>query len=354
MRLPHLAPLAALLAALAFCAPQSLQAAPPKNALGAIAVAPGGDWVVAAGDNLTLYLIDAKTMTVHSRYWIGLNPDRLAFSADAKTLVLIDSESSLTFLDTATFQPRSAVKNLRHAAVLAQADRIIGMTNPQKKDGKTTTDIVVHAMSDGAEVMRTTVEAEGAAVGGSADGSTLALLTRAADTTAETKTKAPDDKKGFDRDVFEQQNDAKASEALILDAAGTLTARHPLWFSTGGAPSMAIVNGQVHVIEFDNQNLRIDVASGTSEMYQVGDNLVYGLGFSPDHASIATGGLAEGSIGATGGAVTDFKTDRVGNWPEYIKGMTFAPDGSVYAGTTGYRLLRIGAGGQVMSAIPVY
>jgi sugar lactone lactonase YvrE len=341
-------------AALSCLAAFPIAAGTPKNALGAIAVAPNGQWIVAAGDNLTLYVVEAATMTVHSRHWIGLNPEQLAFSADGKTLLVIDIESSLTFLDTTTFQARGQVKGLRAAAVMAGADQVVGMASPNKRDGKATTDIVVHALSDGRELRRIVADAEGHAVGGAADGSAIALLTRPFDTTAETKTKAPDDKKGFDKDIFEQQNDAKASEVLVFDGNGAAVARHPTWFSTTGVVTMAVAQGQLHVVPFDNENLRVDLASGVAEMYRIGDGLNYGVAFSADHARVVTGSLAAGAVGAVGGAVVAYKSDRVGNWPEYIEGAAFAPDGTVYAGTTAYRLWQVTPDGQVKAAVSIY
>jgi hypothetical protein len=344
----------AALCAAALLSPAASLAGTPKNALGAIVVSPNGQFVIAAGDNLTLYVIEAATMAVRSRHWIGRNPDQLAFSADGSTLLLVDIDANLLFLDTATFQPKAEVNGLRMAAVLDGADQVVAMASPQKKDGKATTEIVVHALGTGAELRRITAEGEGTAIGGAADGSVIAMLTRAADTTAETKTKAPDDKKGFDKDIFEQQNDGKASEMLVFGADGQMTARHPLWFSTTSAPSIAVAFGQAHVIPFDNENLRVDIASGSSEMYRIGQNLNYGVAFSADHGQVATGGLADGSVGPLGGTPVAFKTDRVGNWPEYIEGFAFAPDGTIFAGTTGYRLVKIGADGAVLGTASIF
>jgi hypothetical protein len=346
--------LALAASALSLLAPAMPDAGTPKNALGAIAVAPNGQWVLAAGDNLTLYVIDAATLAVQSRHWIGVNPDQLAFSADGSTLAVIDIDVGITFLDATTFQPRSNVGGFRTAAVLAGADQIVAMTNPSRKDGKTTTDIVVYAIADGREVMRVTADAEGTAVGGSPDGSILALLTRATDTTAETRTQPPEDKKGLDRDIFEQQNDGKASEMLVFDAKGQMTARHPLWFSTTANPAMAILNGQIHVLPFDNENLRVDAVSGNAELYKFGSSLTYGLGLSADHGTLVTGSLADGVFGTTGGTPAEFEVDGVGSWPEYFKGFAFAPDGTMYGGTTAYRLVRIGPDGTVAAAAPIF
>jgi sugar lactone lactonase YvrE len=343
---------AALAAAVALTLPVS--AGTPKNALGAVAVSPNGQFVVAAGDNLTLYLLDAATLTVQARHWIGVNPESMAFSADGTTLLVVDIDGTLTFLDTTTFQPRNAVEGMQATAVLAPADKVVAITKPKRDGDAYRTELVVLALADGRELLRGVAPVEGTAVGGTADASAFAILSRAADSTTETKTQAPQDKKGFDRDIFEQQNDGKASAAVVFNAAGQIVATHPLWWSTYNTPQVAIADGAIYAIDYSNENLRVDLATGAAGMFQVTQNYNYGAAFAADHRVVVTGGLGDGSVGPLAGPHVAFEIDRVGNWPEYLEGFAVGPDGTFYAGTTSYRLIKVGPDGTVQAAAPVF
>lgn len=326
----------------------------PKNALGALAVSPDGTRVVAAGDNLALYVLDAKDLSVISRHWIGLNPEELAFSADGKTLLAIDINSSLHFLNAETFEVDVTIEKLASAAVMREADEVVAIAKPVRVDGKRMTPFAIYALADGKEKVSGVADTEGTSVGGKSDGTGFAILARYAQSADETKEKAPDDVQGLEKVVFQQKHDGKVSDLLLFDRGGKEVARHTLWFSTTGTLSMALLDDKVYGVNYSDENVRIDAATGDVEMFEVKSGSNYGIGFSPDHSILATGSLAQGTIGRLGVDPVAFKTDQVGTWPEYVKGFAFAPDGSVFAGTTAYRLIAISADGKVIASRSIF
>jgi hypothetical protein len=172
---------------------------------------------------------------------------------------------------------------------------------------------------------------------------------------SEPKESPPSDLKGFDKEIFKQQHDERSSEVILLDAAGTETARVKTWFGALAEFAGAWDDQKIRFFGLHNKNLETDSAGATLAMFQSPISYNEGIGISLDQQSIAFGSAREGAIlSLPDGASVVFEFDRLPGFDEYVVGFAFAPDGSVYAGTTAYRVLHIAADGTLLAAQPVY
>src|SRR5262245_36220436 len=73
-----------------------------RGGLEAIAVSPDGKRLAAGGQNRVVYLLDADTLEVQKRIWLGARVGRLAFTTDGKRLLVEDDADTLHLLDSTT------------------------------------------------------------------------------------------------------------------------------------------------------------------------------------------------------------------------------------------------------------
>lgn len=326
-------------------------AATPKNALGAVAVSPDGAMVVAAGDNQVLYVVDPASLEVKQRVHLGINPLEVAFSKDGATLAVWDTDDTITFFNTSDWSVRTKAADAKAIAVAPGGDVIAALSRPARK---AMTPVTLYALSDGAKKAEWAIPASAKSIVAAPDGSAFAVLTERAETPDETKQAIPSDLKGLARTEFEMKNDGYATEVIRLDAALKETGRTASWFS-GTETLWGVIDGDtVWFAGYSNKNLKL-TGEGTSSVFDLPTSYAYGYGVSADGKTVASGSLRDGgALTLADGAVRSFKLENRDGWPEYFKAFAFAPDGSIYGGTTAYRLVHVGADGTVKAAKPVY
>jgi hypothetical protein len=331
------------------------EAATPKGALGAIAVSPDGATVAAAGDNHALYLLDPATLEVRQRIHLGSNPQELWYSADGKTLAVWTLDDEVRLLSTEDWSVTATLLDVRHVAHAAQADALVLLGSAKRANEAKTTALRVASLVDGSVALESTVQGELVGLATTADAGGFVLLTKGVKDESEAKAETPKDLKGLEKETFELRHDGNTAEILVLDARGVETARVKSWYSTTAELTGVHDGRQVHFLGYGNENLTVSLDGTIVALFQGPTSYNYGIGVAPDQTRVALGGLRDGSlvILADRSAVV-FKLDEVRGWPEYYKGFAFAPDGSVYAGTTSYRLVHIGADGRLLAARPVF
>lgn len=328
-------------------------ASTPKNALGAIAVSPDGATVVAAGDNRVLYVVDPATLEVKQRVLIGINPLEAAFSKDGATLVIWDTDGTISFLSSADWSVKAKVEDASAIAIAAEGDVIAAMGSAGYGDAPMTP-VTIYALSDGSKKAESQMPGKGKSIIAAADGSAYAVLTERAESAAEEKTEPPADLKDIAREEFVQQHDGYVSEVVRLDASGKETGRAPTWYGTYDSLNGSVVDGTVYFAGYSNKNLKV-TADGASSLFVMPSSYLYGFGVSRDGKTFAGGSLRDGGLyGVADGAAKTFQIDSQEGWPEYFEGFGFASDGSVYGGTTAYRLIRVGPDGTIMVSKPVF
>lgn len=331
------------------------QAATPKGALGAIAVSPDGATVAAAGDNHALYLLDPATLEVRQRLHLGSNPQEMWFSADGATLAVWTLDDEIRLLSTADWSLKATVPDVFLVAHAAQADALAVLGRAQRKDNVASTPLRLVALGDGAIKLDAVAKGEFVGLAAKPDAAGFVLITKPAKDESEAKADTPKDLKGAEKETFEQQHDGNVAEVLVLDAAGAETARVTSWFSQSGTLVGAFDGARAHFVGYGNENLTVNADGSLVGLFQGPTSYNYGIGVSPDQTRVAIGGLRDGSlVTLADGAAAIYEIDDLPGWPEYYKGFAFAPDGSVFAGTTSYRLVHIGADGTLIAVKPVF
>lgn len=328
----------------------------PKNALGALAVSPDGSTVAAAGDNRVLYLVEPDSLAVRERIWIGTNPLELYYSADGGTLAMVTTDDVALFLSTETWEEIARVEGVLAFAPALAADSLAFLSRPKKQDdGSHLTPLTLVSLADGSVLLEAQVPGSGAALASRPDASAFAVLTKQQDDETEPKEDLPADLKGLDKEVFKQQHDGRTSEIVFLDAAGAETARAASWFGTTSAMNGAWGGEVVRFLGYQNRNPAFAADASTVGLWETPVSFNYGIAVSPDQTRIAVGTLRDGAVmSLEDGSSLPFALDSLEGWPEYFEGFVFAPDGSVYGGTSAYRLVHVGADGSLLAVEPVY
>ncbi|MDY0274177.1 MAG: hypothetical protein RBR42_01915 [Desulfomicrobium sp.] len=333
---------------LTLCLSAWVHAATPLGGL-AVAVSPDGKQIVAAGDNRVLYAINAETMEVTERVWLGTPILALDFTQDGSKVVAEDTDGTL-FLFNA--QDWSIIKNEPKAeqmTVSREANLVAGLDRQTVRlfslENLSATGTITLGDKDRVACMALAPK-----------GDRLAILLTPVDDDAEPKEKVPTDLKNLEADEFKLKNDGKTSRLLIFSATdGSNIADHKLYFSasTVGA-TLLFQEENILIVNYTNLNAQID-AQGEVTLFKLDNSYNYGIGVSADHQTLLTGGLAKGTYTKVENLnKTTFSQDRLPGWPEYFKSFSVAPDGTAYGATSGYRIVKIKPGGALDKSYPVF
>jgi hypothetical protein len=344
--------LVCLLVLLPLAVPAPSDAAVPLGGL-AVAVTADGSRLVAGGDTRALYELDPATLAVKGRTYIGRPIVALAFSKDGKRL-LVEGTKAVLLLDAGSLKPIQTLESVERIAVAPEADRFAVLDRSKGA-------IRVLSMQDGLEQASLDYDRmkTPAGFGLSPDGKQAAMLYYRRKAEAETKVphkEMPKDLKGAARNEFKQRHDGYGARWRVWDvASGKTTLDTKLWFSTGGGGNVVFFHGgHAYVVGYQNQNAKID-AKGEAAYFELGNSYNYGIGASADHGVLLTGGLRDGSRTTLAAlAAKTFRADKLPGFPEYFKSFSLTKDGTGFGGTTGYRVIRIGADGSIGKSAPVY
>jgi hypothetical protein len=338
---------------LILCLPSLGLASTPLGGL-AVALAPNGQVLVAAGDNRVLYVIDAAKMEVKNRVWLGTCIVDLDFNKDGKTVVAEDTDGTLYVIDANTWNLVKKEPQAEKMSPARQADLVAGL-NPDY-NGNSVRFLSMTDLSPKGKVALAKGE-KVAALGLDPAGARLAVLLEPVPDDSEPKGAAlPADLKGLAAEEFRLKNDGRTSRLLVFKAPdGSKISEHKLYYSpsTGGA-KILFQGDNVLVVNYSNLNAQIN-PKGEVTLFQLDNSFNYGIGFAPDQKVLLTGGLADGTYTKVADlAKTRFQPDRLPGWPEYFKSFTVAGNGAAYGGTSGYRIVKLNPQGGFEKSVPVF
>ena len=329
------------------------QAALPLGGL-TVAVSPDGKKLVAGGDTRTLLMMDPASLEVTARQWIEAGITSLGFSKDGKVLVVGDSDNAVKLFDTASWKLIKQFEKYDLLTISQSAGLFAGTDNAY-----TGPNIFVSTIEGGVQKAKITLgnKERVVALAISPDGQKLAVLTYAKEDPSEKKlgyNDIPKDLTGLDRAVFQLKNDGKASTIFIYDIQkGTVLSERKTWYENSNNCRLLFHGDDVIAVGYMNVNAQI-APDGTTKAFEAMNSYNYGIGFSADGKSILTGGLVDGTITAvTSLSGVKFKLSKISGFPEYIKGFDSSASGTVFAGTSGFRVVRISADGKVEKEAPV-
>ncbi|MHC4393099.1 MAG: YncE family protein, partial [Planctomycetota bacterium] len=255
-------------------------------------------------------------------------------------------------LDTKTWKLDKEIKKVSFSSAARAVDRVAVLEKGSKGSA-----VKLLSMTDGSEQAAVSFEkgVRIATFGINADATRLAVFTQGVKDEAEpVDRKVPKGLRGAEAADWKQQHDGKTSKLFVYELpSGKQLAEHKLAYTTGDA-HVFFQGDKVIAVNYSNVNARID-SEGKCEVFQLENSYNYGAGVSSDQKVILSGGLAKGSYTAIEGlAAKTFKVDKLPGWPEYFKGFAVATDGTGYAGTSAYRVIKVKPDGSVEKAAPIF
>lgn len=319
----------------------------------AVALSPGEDVLAAAGDNRTLYVLNASDMGILDRVWLGTCIVKLDFDKDGKVLLAEASDGTLLSIDAASWQVTgNRPKSEKMSA--ARAVNRVAVLNPDHNGHS----ISFLDMTDLSEQGRVTLPKgqKVAALGLDAAGERLGILTESVNDESESKEPKPADLRGLEGEEFKLKHDGKTTRFLVFK----VPSGEPLWEQkTYYSPSMTgmkvLFDGEAGVaVNYSDLNAKI-TPEGEVSLFKLENGFNYGTGFSYDQSILVTGGLAQGTYTKVGPvSMTKFSPDRLQGWPEYFKDFAISKDGTAYGATSGYRIITVKPGGMFAKSTPIF
>jgi len=324
--------------------------------LGAVAVSPDGKTVITGGQNCTLYVLDAASLKVTRRHWLGTRMGALEFNRDGSVIVIEDDKNTVHFLGAGDLKPVAAVKNTAYISACRSADLLAGA---RRRDWRGARAVCILSLNDGSEKAKMDLPAgtQVNRVALSPDGRRLAVLTReikSKPVPAE-QPKPPEGVTGLAATEFRLKHDGKQAKLLIYEApSGKLLNTRDLWYTSSHRNTSLLFDGKTAVVfNYFNVNAKI-AADGTVELFRV-RGLAYGRGVSSDARMFATGSLRTGCLVTTADlANKDFRIKAIKGFPEYFAGFAFHTDGSAYGVTSCFRIVKLSKDAEVQNVVPVY
>ncbi|MCP5103581.1 MAG: hypothetical protein GY950_09390, partial [bacterium] len=245
------------------------------------------------------------------------------------------------------WQIQTEVKKSGSISAAPAVDLLAGLESGYKKST-----VKFLSMTDGTQKGQVEFPGKAVSIGLDAKGTRLVLLANGPKD-QEPKKKTPKELKGLEKDTFKQKNDGKVSIlAEFAVPSGKKISQKTIFFSSG-TPTILVGNKTIDLISYSNVNARI--VGNKITLYKGKSSYNYGIGISPDRKAFLVGGLRSGTrVNTENLIMTEFNINRLPGWPEYYKGFGFAKDGTGYATTTAYRLIKISKTGNIEKQVPIY
>lgn len=327
----------------------SLKAASPLGGL-AVGVSPDGKTVAAAGDNRTLYVMDAEQLTVKHRTWLARAVVQIAFNQSGDKLVTEDTQGCVQLFDVNDGKELGNLPNAANMCAAPAANLLAGVASSKGE-------IVLHSLADLALKGKIALN-KGDRVGAMTfdqEGKRLAVWFEPANDSEEAKdNKTPDGLNKLESAEFKLKHDGKTSWIRVFDAGnGALMWENKLWYSQSASGAQLMFKGDnVLIVNYNNINANID-PKGETTLFETKNSFNYGSGSGGN--ILLTGGLGNGTyMKVDDFSAVSFKIDKLPGWPEYFKSFTADNNGVAYGGTSAYRLIRISGAGKDVKAVPVY
>jgi WD40 repeat protein len=326
-----------------------------RGGLEAVAASPDGKRVAVGGQNRVVYLLDAGSLEVTRRVWLGARVGALAFSKDGSRLVAEDETDRLHLIDPATGKTLARLADARGLAVHVPSDlgAVVDRTDLARNR------LRLFALDTLKERRR--IELPGAAVtfAFTADGKQLAVLGASEPTDVEKRVplaEVPRELTGLARWTFRLKHDGRRSRLWLFEVpSGKLLRQQALWYTSDGDTTVLAPSGATtFVLNRTNLCARI-TGDGATTLFETPQRVNHALGVSPDGKVLVTGGFGEGTHGALeGGKHVLFSVEALPGQGEYFHRFAVSGDGSAWGVTTAFRVVRLGPRGKVEKAAAVY
>jgi WD40 repeat protein len=323
-----------------------------RGGLEAVAVSPDGKVVAAGGQNRVLYLLDAGSLAVKQRLWLGARVGNLAFSGDGRRLAVLDDADVLRLVDLAT--GKEAARLPGASGLVAGPDRVVVHDTGIVSKGI----LRIYSLADLKEVARVELPHRPAGYTFAASGKQVVVLSYSERGTEKyvPATEVPVELTGLDRLTFRQRHDGLESLLEVRDlATGKVLKQQRLWYTSDSDSTLLAQVGETTLV-FNRANVcaRIE-AGGKTSLFRTELFLNHGLGVSPDGKRLVAGGLNVGYSGpAQGGPAVKFTVAPLPGQAEYFARFAVRDDGTAYGVTTAFRVVKVDRDGKIEKVAAVY
>lgn len=332
----------------------TVKAASPLGGL-AIALSDDESTLAAAGDNRTLYLVDAKSLNVKERYWLGSTIVNVAFNKDGSRIIVEDTSATLHLVDSNTGKIVGELKKAEKMAVL-QEQNLAAVVNPDSK-GHVIRLVSLNDLSVKGEITLQKGDKVACLALSPSGDQVAAWLDPANDPEEPKESKVPAGVKGLEADEFKQKHDGKTSRLLQFKVAdGASISDHKLYYSpSGSSVGLYYVGSDLLIVSYSNINAKVS-PDGAITLFKLANSFNYGIGAAGSNSLLLTGGLAKGTQTKTSDmSQTAFEVaPRLPGWPEYFKSFTAGKSGTGFGTTSGYRVIKINPDGTRASITPIF
>ena len=214
-----------------------------RAGLEAVAVSPDGKWIATGGQNRVVYLLDADTLEVKKRVYLGVRVGGLAFSRDGTRLVVEDETDTLHLLDTATAKVLTKVPNASGMLADPTGDQVIvrDHSDPEKPRLRRLSTTKLE------EVGRIELDDRVAAFALDASGKRLLILgaSRLGDEKRVPVNEIPRELTGLARWTFRLKYDGLVSHLSTADlATGKIVERSKMWYTSDSENTLVVPAGK--------------------------------------------------------------------------------------------------------------
>ncbi len=350
--LRHVRPAAAIPAALL----TALLAAAPAagQEIRALAVSPDGSTVMAAGGNRTLYTIDAATMDVTDRRYIPEMVTWLDYSPDGRLLYMLTDEDVLSAHSGGSMKTMFTIEDVDVVSFVPEAGRIAVMEN--RYDGG-----IVRLLDAASGEVLTRVELPDlrtSLIALAEDGGSAIILTSSESSDSEAKESTPSDMKGYERYLHRQMHDGYVSTVVALNLEdGSFESAETFYRASGGPDAVTMLDGRMLVLNNTSDSALVS-ADGAAELVNLGSDYVAFSALAADRASVVlSGGSKVGMFPLTGAeagpAARSLDAGRMPGPSERASALDEAADGTIWIGTSAYRLWKIAPGAPEVEIAPI-
>ncbi len=318
-----------------------------------LAINPNGKTIVVAGDNRTIYTLDAATLEVLQRTYFGSSINKMLYSPDGSVLFVQDSEPNIYVLDAKTLETKSKLSDFGMMHISNAAKRLLATNLSYNGDTLAIFDISENKLTGIAEI-NFDKEEDIASMGLSSDGNKVAIFFDDVDSETEEKVSwgdIPAEYKGFARDVYSRKHDGKEARFITYSIPDLDVLADFVSFYTPYDKELVFFDGEdVLITNQSNENARYS-ANGDVEMWEwQGISSSNAENVSEDQKILVVGGYGQGTVfDISNNSGFNFEIDKLPGASEYFLAFAIAKDGTIYGTTSAYRVIKMKLAGAGIS-----
>ncbi len=320
----------------------------------ALTISPDGATLLVAGDNRVLYRMATADMSVAERRYIPEQIKWISYSADGDTVFLRTNDGTFQAVNSGSFKVKFSAEDVDAVSYAPDARRL-ALLDANYKGGILT---VLAATSGKLMSTLEMPDIRTTDVALSGDGTSAILLTSSKSSDAEEKAQPGSDLKGYDKYLFRQEHDGYISQVVSADLRAGSFAVADTYFRVTQPNYVQMMGDAMTLVNGVNDSAMIQ-PGGTAKLLDMGENYVGHSRISNDGTKIIMTTNRDVRFhpfdnGVAGEMTREVQAESIGGPSERVTAITEGTDGTVYLGTSAYRIWKIAPGSDTIEAATVY